>query len=151
MLIDRNGKLWCGTHAGGVLKFDRNLRNYEFFWHNKNISTSLLSGYYHNLFQDNSGTIWIPVFQNGVSRIDQSLNQIQEYYYGTSNNKNIGNEIIYCFYEAKDGRIWAGTNDGIKLYDPKNRKFNNIEEIKEKYCNNRIVATEIVEDIKGHL
>lgn len=105
LLIDRNGNLWGGTQGGGLIKFDMKTKNFEVYRYNSMISTSILPGYLHNIFEDNSGTIWLPVFQGGVTRIDQSLNQIEQYYYGTKNSNGIDEEKIRCFYEADDGKI----------------------------------------------
>ncbi len=104
VLRDRNGGLWIGTIAHGLV------HSYEgktsMFTHNDGLS----SDFVYALFEDREGTIWVAT-SDGLDRFRElpvtSL----------SVKQGLSSAITTSLLAARDGSIWIGTADGLNRWD----------------------------------
>src|ERR1019366_7132267 len=100
VLRDRNGGLWIGTTAHGLV------HSYEgktsMFTHNDGLSSDLV----YALFEDREGTIWVAT--------SEGLDRFRELpVTSLSVKQGVSSAITTSLLAARDGSIWIGTADGL--------------------------------------
>ena len=103
VLRDRNGGLWIGTLAHGLV------HSYEgktsMFTHNDGLS----SDFVYALFEDREGTIWVTT--------SEGLDQFRELpVTSLSVKEGLSSTITTSLLAARDGNIWIGTADGLNRW-----------------------------------
>jgi PAS domain S-box-containing protein len=103
LLRDRNGGLWIGTNAHGLV------HSYEgkssLLTHSDGLSTDQVI----TLFQDREGTIWVAT--------PDGLDQFRESPVGSLSVKDgLSNASTTSVLAARDGSIWIGTADGLNRW-----------------------------------
>lgn len=109
LCIDADHKLWAGTDGGGINVLYRGERIA--------VHDTGSGGVAHNsipsVFRDSKGNLWAGSFLGGIHRFDRE----------TGRTTIIGTEegayFVCCFFEDREGVIWAGSNTGIYLIDPR--------------------------------
>ena len=104
VLRDRNGGLWIGTIAHGLV------HSYEgktsMFTHNDGLS----SDFVYALFEDREGTIWVAT--------SDGLDRFREFpVTSLSVRQGLSSAIANSVLAARDGSIWIGTADGLNRWD----------------------------------
>jgi ligand-binding sensor domain-containing protein/signal transduction histidine kinase len=104
VLRDRNGGLWIGTTAHGLV------HSYEgktsMFTHNDGLSSDLV----YALFEDREGTIWVAT--------SEGLDRFRELpVTSLSVKQGVSSAITTSLLAARDGSIWIGTADGLNRWD----------------------------------
>ena len=104
VLRDRNGGLWIGTIAHGLV------HSYEgktsIFTHNDGLS----SDFVYALFEDREGTIWVTT--------SEGLDRFREVpVISLSVKQGLSSAITTSLLTARDGSIWIGTADGLNRWD----------------------------------
>jgi ligand-binding sensor domain-containing protein/signal transduction histidine kinase len=103
VLRDRNGGLWIGTNAHGLV------HSYEgktsMFTHGDGLSSDRVIA----LFEDREGTIWVATADG--------LDQFRESPVGSlSQREGLSSAIATSILAARDGSIWVGTADGLNRW-----------------------------------
>lgn len=90
-----------------------------------NISSEdgLLSDHVACVFQDSYGFLWIGS-NDGIVRWDGHT--FKKYIHEEGNSHSLSNNIVYTLFEDHRKRLWAGTINGLNLYDPIKDVFNKI-------------------------
>ncbi|MGA9255732.1 MAG: two-component regulator propeller domain-containing protein, partial [Candidatus Sulfotelmatobacter sp.] len=104
VLRDRNGGLWIGTIAHGLV------HSYEgktsMFTHNDGLS----SDFVYALSEDREGTIWVAT--------SDGLDRFREFpVTSLSVRQGLSSAIANSVLAARDGSIWIGTADGVNRWD----------------------------------
>jgi len=100
VLRDRNGGLWIGTTAHGIV------HSYEgktsTFTHNDGLSSDQVYG----LFESREGSIWVAT--------SEGLDQLRDLPVASlSVKQGLSNATVNSVLAARDGSIWIGTTDGL--------------------------------------
>ena len=103
LVRDRNGGLWIGTNAHGLVY------SYEgkssLFTHSDGLSTDQVI----TLFEDREGTIWVAT--------PDGLDQFRESPVGSLSVKDgLSNATATSVLAARDGSVWIGTADGLNRW-----------------------------------
>lgn len=106
--VDSKGKVWFGTHGGGVSIFDGNSFT--------NLTTK--HGLIHNsvwaITEDSKGNFWFGTFGGGITKYDGVS------FTSYTTDDGLSNNTVWTIEESDDGRIWFGTfGDGISVFDGK--------------------------------
>ena len=109
LLRDRNGGLWIGTNAHGVV------HSYEgktsLFSHRDGLSSDRVIA----LFEDREGTIWVAT--------PDGLDQFRESPIGSlSDRDGLSSATATSILAARDGSIWIGTADGLNRWNARTRR-----------------------------
>lgn len=151
MIEDKDGKVWIGTWDRGLSFYDRE-RDTVFhyrFWadsklNNKNINSNII----FSLHEDSEGFIWIGTQSSGLNMLDKKDWTITHFTHQVNNPASISGNNINAIMEDRNGNIWVGTNEGLNLFNKKNKTFKAFR-TKEGLPNN--VVQGILEDSKGNL
>lgn len=133
---DDRSRLWLGS-GRGVALFD--LRHEKFMELPVNPSSGVriktpVSGILH----DSRGRVWLSTVGEGVFQYNPD-NEILKQYPATT---KINNDIVRCVMEDSSGRIWAGTQEGVALYNPAQDRFVPVGDTNS----DRISVTSLFED-----
>ena len=104
VLRDRNGGLWVGTTAHGIVhSYDGKT---SMFTHTDGLSSDVV----YAVFEDREGTIWVAT-SDGLDRFRElpvtSL----------SVKQGLSSATASSVLAARDGTIWIGTTDGLNRWD----------------------------------
>lgn len=104
MCLDQTGKLWLGTHGGGLTVYD----NGKFLAFNE--SDGLSNGNITALSIASDNSLWIGTKGGG-------LNHYQNGKFSALTSKDgLASNIIQSIYQGLDGSLWIGTTEGLNHY-----------------------------------
>lgn len=143
---DRSGVIWVGA-LQGLMKIKNINKKFKLYSKDKNKANLFSNNYIRSIYKKYK-TVWIGTSGKGLFLFNpETQNSVS---YNTSNS-NIIDDFIYKIYEDKKGQIWIGTQNGISIYDPKNKRFKTlrISNIGSLLKNNRIF--DIFEDSENNV
>lgn len=129
---DRNGLVWVGTAEGGVSVYDPLKAAFRVFNHYSEVPLSENAAW--AILQDKN-ELWVGTY-NGLNHFTFENPLVTDVF--EDRNKVLSREVLlrdqrypaslcnnFVTSLARDGqgRIWCGTQEGISVYDPKNRKW----------------------------
>ena len=118
------GELWLASEDGGINILDMETGNVRIFDLIPDIGPNV-----HELFFDDvSGDMWIGTFLNGLYRHNMRTHSTRHYMAGQTGLKSTS---IFAIVKQKnpDGegsRLWIGTTQGLRYYDPLSDTFGKI-------------------------
>jgi len=130
---DKGGLIWVGTHLGGLLILNRNLKLLHRFRNNPHDPHSLSNNSVWDIFRDSKGTLWAGTdggldsvevrykAEDGVTgRKPAGDPKMEVLFHSIMDDPvfdGIGQEIWNLIEDAR-GRLWIGTTDGgIAVFD----------------------------------
>lgn len=116
-----NGNLWISTYWKGIEYFDR--ANDEFIHYNTSTLPGLVSDKVWTVLDDNDGNLYVGHVDNGLSVISLKNRVVRNYVHVASDKNSLPGNEVKCIFKDSNGNIWAGTNQGVALFDSKKEKF----------------------------
>lgn len=114
---DDRDRLWVGS-GRGVALFDLRLEKFI------DLPVNPLSGVrikspVSGILHDSHGRVWLATTGEGVFCYNLEDEMLRQYPASTK----IPSDIVRCIMEDSSGNIWAGTHDGLSLYNPMQDRF----------------------------
>jgi diguanylate cyclase (GGDEF)-like protein len=145
ILQDQYGFMWFGTQ-NGLNRFD----GYQFDvfrLDRENLSSSLSSNFIRKMVLDTQdGQIWIGTNSGGVSRFDPKTERFENYQHNSNDPFGLRHDMVRSLYIDSSHNIWAGTYNGLALFDRENNRFNAVNIVSEVAGNLNLVVRAIIED-----
>jgi PAS domain S-box-containing protein len=113
MLEDRNGDMWFGTAANGILKFDRQHRRFVAYSNRVGDSDSLADNRVTTLFEDREGTIWVGLHQAEPNFFTTNRPPFERFIHQSGNPNSLDAPLVSALYEDHDGVLWVGNGRGV--------------------------------------
>ena len=155
---DSKGNIWIGTLGNGINRYDREKNIFQRF---NSKSAGLSEDVVTSILEDNNKNLWVGTWGGGLNKIKFStsekkyrINKIDIYKNNAGNSQSISSDIVQDIYEDSKGNLWIGTEDGLNLYNSKQKTFFNFKHNSEdalSISDNRIQSSCIVEDKYGYL
>lgn len=135
IMEDEDGKMWIGSHGGGlaVLHPDGKWTVYT------KDNSSLPNDKIHSMLCDSQGRIWVGTFGGGLCLYDKNKDQFITY----AEEDGLQNTTIYQILEDLRGTIWFSTNIGISSFNLRQNKFRNFTSYNGVQPNNFVHASGI--------
>jgi diguanylate cyclase (GGDEF)-like protein len=115
---DRNGSIWAGTLAAGLLRWDQHSEQAAHYVHRANDSYSLPSDDIRAVMHDRSGMLWIGSITDGISLVNLNSEGFQRFIPFDAEAGNLRpNNAMRAMEGAPDGRLWLANNAGLSLFD----------------------------------
>lgn len=107
---DAKGTLWYGSRTNGL-----RIGNH-WLTHDNNDQTSIGSNAIFDILRDRMGRMWIATFGGGLCLAQE--NGKGGYTFRRFINDNYGIKRVRCLSMDKNGWIWAGTSEGLVVFNP---------------------------------
>jgi signal transduction histidine kinase/ligand-binding sensor domain-containing protein/DNA-binding response OmpR family regulator len=114
---DRRNTFWIGTLGGGLDRFDPG--NGIFYHNNAEQPNSVHSNYITAFAETPGGDLWISTAY-GIDVLDKSKGIFVHLMHSTHQLSNDNVSSLLC---DSRGHMWAGTREGLSLFDPATRTF----------------------------
>jgi ligand-binding sensor domain-containing protein/signal transduction histidine kinase/DNA-binding response OmpR family regulator len=122
VLVDKKGRIWVGTNAGGLNRYDK---TQNIFYHYKHTDQagSLSNDQVATLHEDQQGRIWVGTVR-GLNLYDEQKNNFISYPLLRGDKKTLADNLyITAIFDNQKGTIWVGTvGDGLFTLDPNTGK-----------------------------
>ncbi len=147
--VDEN--LWLGTGSNGLLKLDRDRKQFVRYRNNPRDAESFGAGIVLALFQGREGSIWAGTREGGITRFNRRPSPFQTYQpqAGSSVSKDV--ELSPSVFEDSHGVLWIGAQAMRNRIEGKSERFSffSDEESYGKLFNSAVRS--IAEDRSGAL
>ena len=109
ILEDEDGTLWLGTQGNGLLRFDRDRKQFIRYRSKPDDATSLSEDYVYSLFEDRQGGIWVGTSGGGVNRFSRRPQPFHTYRHNRSDPNSLADDAALSVLEDRDGILWVGS------------------------------------------
>ena len=118
MAEDSKGNLWISFHGIGLGRYNTETYEIKLFSHNPDNPLNTLSNdYSYNLCFDNNDNLWVAT-AHGVTKLSLPDEQITTYFAEDGNRLSLSSSTVYTIYCDVAGTVWAGTSNGLNMYNP---------------------------------
>ncbi|WP_236657159.1 ligand-binding sensor domain-containing protein [Acidisarcina polymorpha] len=114
MLEDHQGTMWFGTGATGLLRFDRERRQFISNNNRPGDSESLADTRVITLFEDSEENIWAGLHQAEPNFFESKSPPFESFTHGTGTHNGLGGALIGALYEDRQGVLWVATESLVK-------------------------------------
>lgn len=109
---DKEGKLWLGSRTHGLRIGEK------WYSHDKNNASSLAANAVFDILRDRRGRMWIATFGGGLCLAVPDGKG--GYTFRTFLTETYGMRNMRCLRLDRNGRVWAGTSEGLVVFNPEN-------------------------------
>ncbi|MGN6518479.1 MAG: two-component regulator propeller domain-containing protein [Dokdonella sp.] len=120
LLVDRDGRLWCGGEASGLNRLEPDGRSFRHWMHRPNDLSTLGSNDLFSIEQDASGAIWVGTYLGGLNRLeaDGSFTRVD---HDAEDPASLRSSNVYALLGDAQARLWIGTDEGLDVRDAEGR------------------------------
>ena len=119
VIVDRLGRLWCGTEGGGVVLMREDGR-FRRFRHIEGDARSLGDDNVLALAEGRDGSIWVGTHLGGLARIDIN-GHIERIAHSTESAQGLRSNFVISLLVDASGRLWIGSDAGLDVRTPDGR------------------------------
>ena len=144
------GKLWLGTHNGGLINFDKTTGDFQTSMYDPYNRLSLNSSSIRSIFLDETGILWVGTFGGGINKHDPDQFKFEHYRHHPGKGNGLSESTVRSVLLDKDLELWVGTHNGLNRINRETGKV-----IAYKYDQNNLasISSNVVralnEDSKG--
>jgi diguanylate cyclase (GGDEF)-like protein len=135
LLEDHDGRIWVGTHGGGVSVLDRITGKFIQLRHDPSRPESLSGPRATTIAQTPDGAIWVGTDDAGLNLYDPLIGGFHHFRAEPDDSSSLPSDIIYTSHVDDAGTLWLGTARGDLVQvvgsglDPEAVRFEVIENI----------------------
>jgi len=107
---DSKGKLWIGTHGGGLSLFNQATESFEHFNKNRSEQNNLTSNNVNVIYEDSNGKLWIGT-DNGLNIFNESQLNFVRFDDQANPTTSLGHSSITAIAEGNEGNLWIGSDN----------------------------------------
>ncbi|HEY6941248.1 hybrid sensor histidine kinase/response regulator [Dokdonella sp.] len=120
LLVDRDGRLWCGGEASGLNRLEADGHTFTHWEHRPNDLTTLGSNDLFSIEQDASGAIWVGTYLGGLNRLEPD-GRFTHVDHDAEDAASLRSSNVYALLGDARGRLWIGTDEGLDVRDAQGR------------------------------
>jgi len=114
ILIDRDGRLWCGGEASGLNRLEPDGHGFRRWMHVPNQLDTLGSNDLFSIEQDADGTIWVGTYLGGLNRLEAD-GRFTHIDHDAEDPASLRSSNVYSLRADAAGRLWIGTDEGLDV------------------------------------
>lgn len=120
---DEQGRLWVGTHGGGLNLLNRETGQFQSFRADPNDASSLPDDVVTDIVQDGSGEIWVSTY-GGLARLNEEGDAFVVYRVDPERGAWLSTNRVLTLGVDVTGRLWVGTDlGGVYAYNEEENTF----------------------------
>jgi signal transduction histidine kinase/ligand-binding sensor domain-containing protein/DNA-binding response OmpR family regulator len=155
MTEDKQGNMWLGTRGNGIIVFPPSGHAATQHYQLHDIALQNVSS--NNVFDillDSKNRIWAASFGGGLHYVDINKPEIV---FRQINMRTVNQDMVRVVIQDRTGMIWAGTNEGVNVFNPdelirdKNKYINFHFDVNDERSINNNEIKAIFEDSKGRI
>jgi diguanylate cyclase (GGDEF)-like protein/PAS domain S-box-containing protein len=112
----RDGSLWIGTRAHGLLRWQPDSRQTRAWRHDDADATSLPHNMVLALREDRSGRLWIGTL-DGLAVLDAKGERLRRISADATRTDALSGNLVRSIRQGADGTLWIGTHSGLNRLD----------------------------------
>ena len=112
MIRARDGTLWIGTFASGMLQYRPDTGEWRAWPHDPENPASLSHPLVNSVFEDARGRIWVGTL-NGLSVIDPANGTVRRFRHVPGDPASLSGDLVRAVHQSPDGTLWVGTHSGL--------------------------------------
>ena len=146
MLEDRQGNLWIGSPALGLLRLDPQRRAFVRYRHDPADPNSVADDHVIAMAEDREGNIWVGLHAHGPNHFSVDPTPFETFRSGSGAN-DLTLDWVNAIYTDSSGTLWIGNDDGLNRIDRKSGRL-------ERWTagiNTQPMVSSIIEDARGYL
>lgn len=121
---DHLGRMWTGTHAGGLSVFDRQTKSFIHFLNRPNDAYSLSYNDVRDICEDRSGVLWVSTRGGGINKLDLKPQKFVHLKAITDEPNSLQGDRVKSICTAPGKLVWIGTDGGgLSCLDRKTNTF----------------------------
>jgi signal transduction histidine kinase/DNA-binding response OmpR family regulator len=109
---DKDGSLWLGSYADGLIKMKQEENGSTFFRYN--LEKGAPNNSVYGIAGDNSGNIWIST-NHGIGKFNPVMEQFNNYFISDGLQSN---SFMWRSYFQADNEIYFGGDNGLTVFNP---------------------------------
>lgn len=118
---DREGKLWVA--AEGLYRIDPRTLEVKSWHYRSGDPGALPYAQASDVLEDREGRLWVATYGGGLALLDRASGTFTRY----GSSEGLADDRVCSLLEDDGGGIWASTNRGLSLFDPRTRKSRNYD------------------------
>lgn len=123
--IDFRGRIWMGTYPAGIIIYDPANNSVRLLFPNDSVQQMNVSDGNVFLYCDKEEMVWSGYFKRkGIYQLIPFSPAAKRYVADAEQAHGLTSKIVFNFINADQGKIWMGSPDGIKIFDPHTGFFN---------------------------
>ncbi|MFO7830289.1 MAG: two-component regulator propeller domain-containing protein [Bacteroidales bacterium] len=136
LVEDKTGIIWVGT-LQGLIKIEKNKKKFNIYAKNEKGEPLFSNNYVSSILLENNDKVWVGTWGTGLHLFNRKTYNVSKYYTG---NSNLQNDYVHSIFKAGNDIYWIGTQDGISIFNKKDRTFSRFEneEINQMFKKNRV-------------
>lgn len=119
---DSQGKIWIGTWAGGLNRFDPATRSFKRFMPDGKPG-SISNGNIFTILDDRKGNLWVGTIGGGLNRYDYKTGQFRNYINDFGNPHGLHGDMVDHIFLTSSGKLYISVYNTLALYDYQNDHF----------------------------
>jgi diguanylate cyclase (GGDEF)-like protein/PAS domain S-box-containing protein len=112
MVRARDGSLWIGSFASGLLHYRPASNEWRAFRHEPDNPASLSHPLVNCVFEDARGRIWVGTL-NGLNLLDPASGTLRRFQHDPAQPSTISGDLVRAVHQSPDGTLWVGTHSGL--------------------------------------
>lgn len=120
-----DGALWLASWGGGLLRFDRENREFSDFLHAEDEPDSLASDHLYTISPDrkDDNIIWVGTANRGLDRFDIAKETATHFQLAPEGSEVAGYKSVVSIHQDEAGILWLGTHRGLVSLNPASGKL----------------------------
>ncbi|MEP7043582.1 MAG: two-component regulator propeller domain-containing protein [Dokdonella sp.] len=116
ILVDREGRLWCGGEASGLNRLDADGSGFRHWQHRAGEPGTLGSDDVFTIAQDAAGAIWVGTYLGGLNRLQED-GRFLSVDHDAEDPSSLRSNTVQALYGDPRNRVWIGTDSGLDVRD----------------------------------
>ena len=148
---DADGALWLSTVQDGLLKLDRERKQFVRYLNDPSNPASLHDNSVETIYEDAEGMIWAGT-KSGVTRFSGRPPAFVNYTAATARSQGLEDDTIWSVQADRKGFLWIGTSGGVYRLDRNTGHFSAYQhDPRNPYSISHDTVSAISEDPSGRL
>lgn len=98
--------------------------------------------------RDNPNIMWIATWGGGLEKFDKRTGKFTHHQHDPKDSTSISSDTVYDVIQDREGRVWATTDKGFNLLDPKTGKFQRFGKEQSFFAT---IVNNVTQDLNGFL